>query len=237
MTRRPYDHKVDDDAAALAPFMTRAKDFLAACRQLGWHIGIAIGRGPVECPTCGTPWPCPPMSGRGEAGRMAGVTGQLEPVRTARPRRRPELRRRRGGRAPDRRRGQAVRGPDLARLDGSAGVVVNIICAMDALKVTDLDRTCQTTPCSCWPATPTARTSASATCVDRAPGRRARRGLRHGTGVPCTRPRKPGYLEAQPVDKHPSEPRVWLLRGRGADARPGSRRGDVRKRSPRQRAT
>jgi hypothetical protein len=59
MTRhRPYDRAADEDVAALERFRGRAHAFADACRELGWHIGVAIGRGPVECPTCGTPWPC-----------------------------------------------------------------------------------------------------------------------------------------------------------------------------------
>ena len=55
---RPYDRAGEDDVAALERFKDRGRAFAAACRALGWHIGVAIGRGPVECPTCGTPWPC-----------------------------------------------------------------------------------------------------------------------------------------------------------------------------------
>ena len=58
MTHRPYDRDAEDDVRALERFKGRAQAFADACRELGWHIGVAIGRGPVECPTCGTPWPC-----------------------------------------------------------------------------------------------------------------------------------------------------------------------------------
>jgi hypothetical protein len=55
---RPYDQAAERDRVALEVFMGRAQAFLAACKALGWHLGIAMGSGPVECPTCGTPWPC-----------------------------------------------------------------------------------------------------------------------------------------------------------------------------------
>jgi hypothetical protein len=56
---RPYDQDVDDDADILRPFLDRPRRLLEAWRRAGKHnIGLAIGKGPLECPTCGTPWPC-----------------------------------------------------------------------------------------------------------------------------------------------------------------------------------
>ena len=105
---------------------------------------------------------------------------------------------------------------------------MNIICAMDALKVTDLDRTARHAllVLACH----ADRTSASATVsIERLADEL---GVGYGTAWRALhRAMKAGYLEAQPVDKHPSEPRVWLLRGR-ASARDGVARGMSKGRAP-----
>jgi hypothetical protein len=56
--RRPYDQYAERDGGALAAYIARARAFAAACKEQGWHLGVSIADGPLECATCGTPWPC-----------------------------------------------------------------------------------------------------------------------------------------------------------------------------------
>jgi hypothetical protein len=59
VTRRPYDWRKEEASQVLQRFLDAPRDLAAAFKEAGVHVGLAIGKGPLECPTCGTPWPCP----------------------------------------------------------------------------------------------------------------------------------------------------------------------------------
>jgi hypothetical protein len=36
----------------------RAQEYLAALREQGSHMGVALAKGPLECASCTELWPC-----------------------------------------------------------------------------------------------------------------------------------------------------------------------------------
>jgi hypothetical protein len=99
---------------------------------------------------------------------------------------------------------------------------MNIAAAMNALKVEDLDRTAKhallVLACHADESTASATVSVRRLATDL--------GLSYGaTWKALHRAARAGYLNADPVDKHPSKARTWHLRSR-ADARPRSRAGE-----------